>query len=186
MKTLALALLLPVLLRSQDQSSSASKPVSGQSAGAPAVDPAFAADIHRLLEDAGMMQLLAQEVDQMMGPTIALMKQNPDFTPEFVDETMRRAKKKLLGPQMEEIAVQAYAKYFTRDDIQQMIAYQESPVGRKAKQIMPQMLADLNTDMRAFGEKAGQEAAMEVVKEHPEYLKKPASSEPAAQPPKTQ
>lgn len=132
-----------------------------------------------------MMQLLAQQVDQMMGPTIALMKQNPDLTPEFVDETMRRAKQKLLGPHMEEMAVKAYAKYFTRDDIQQMIAYQESPVGRKAKQVMPQMLADMNADMRAFGEKVGEEAAMEVVKEHPEYLKKPAPAEPAAPPPKT-
>jgi hypothetical protein len=185
MKTLALALLLPVLLCAQEQPATASKSASGQSAPAPAVDPALAADIHRLLKDAGMMQLLAQQIDQMMEPTIALMKQNPNLSPEFVDETMRRIRKRMLGPQVEQMAVEEYAKFFSRDEIQQMIAYQESPVGRKAKQVSPQMLAELSANMRAFGEKVGQETAMEVVKEHPEYLKKPASSEPATQPPKT-
>jgi hypothetical protein len=62
MKTLSLALLLPVLLCAQEQPTAASKPASGQSASAPAVDSALAADIHRLLEDAEMMQLLAQQV----------------------------------------------------------------------------------------------------------------------------
>ena len=182
MKTLALALLLPAFVLAQEPSNPPGKPVSGDSAGSPTVDPAFAADIRRLLDDAGVAELMRQQINLAMQPTIALMKQNPNFSPQFVDETMQRAKEKLLGPEIEEMAIGAYAKFFTRDDIQQMIAYQESPIGRKIKQVNPQMLAELSGQVSVFAEKTGRDAAMEVIKEHPEYLKKPASSEPAAPP----
>lgn len=183
MKTLALALLLPALISAQVQPNAASKPAPGQSAAAPAVDPALAADIRRLLDDAGVMQLIRQQVDQMMQPTIALMKQNPNLSPQFVDETMRRTREKLVGSDVEEMAIEAYAKFFTRDDIQQMIAYQESPVGRKARQVSPQMLAELGAKVQAFGERVGREAAAQVIQEHPEYVKQAQSSTSTPPPP---
>jgi TonB family protein len=183
MKTLALALLLPVLGLAQEQSNSAAaNPVSGDSVGSPAVDPALAADIRRLLDDAGVTELMRQQINLAMQPTIALMKQNPNLPPRFVDETMQRAKEKLLGPEIEEMAVEAYAKFFTRDDVQQMIAYQESPIGRKIKQVNPQMLAELSGRVSVFAQNVGRDAAAEVIKEHPEYLKKPESAEPATPP----
>jgi TonB family protein len=182
MKTLALTLLLTVFARAQEPSHAGSKPVSSPSAGTPAVDPAMAADVHRLLEDAGIFELLRQQIDRMMQPTLALMKQNPNLSPEFIDETMRRAKTRLTGPEVEQMAVEEYAKFFTRDDIQQMIAFQESPVGRKARQVNSQMLAELSEKMSAFGESVGREAATQVLKEHPEYSKKPSPPEPASSP----
>jgi TonB family protein len=172
MKTLALLFLLSTFAVAQEQPTPPSAGASAASAPAPAVDPALAADIHRLLDNAGMMQLLRQQFDQMMQPTLALMKQNSSLAPEFADETMRRVKEKFLGPEVEQMTVDAYAKYFTRSDIQQMIAYQESPVGRKARQQMPQLLADLMGTMREYGERVGRDAALEVIQEHPEYLKK--------------
>lgn len=182
MKTLALALLLPALGLAQEQSNPAAKPVSGDAIGSPAVDPALAADIRRLLDDAGVTQLIRQQTNLAMQPTIALMKQNPNLPSQFVDETMQRAKEKLLGPEIEKMAVEAYAEFFTRDDIKQMIAYQESPIGQKIKQVNPQMLAELSGKVSVFAENVGREAAAEVIKEHPEYLKKPESAEPPAPP----
>jgi len=184
MKTLTLALLLSAFVVAQQQSNPVAKSVSGDSVSA-AVDPALAADIRRLMDDAGVSQLLKQQVDLMAQPLAELMKQNPNLSPDYVDALTRRLREKLTGPNIAEMAIQSYAKYFTRDDIRQMIAYQESPVGRKARQATPQIMADLFTEMRAYGEKVGREAAEEVIKEHPEYLKKPASAEPATPEPAT-
>jgi TonB family protein len=176
MKTLALASFLPLLLATQEPPRPAPEAAADAAKTAPALDPALQADIHKLLDEAGLMQLVRQQIDAASQPMVELMKQNPNLTPQFVDELMRRVKEKLAGPDIEEIAVQTYAKFFTRDDIRQLLAYQESPIGRKARDVMPQMLAELNKEMRQYGENAGREAAIELANEHPEYLKKPAAS----------
>jgi uncharacterized protein len=171
MKILALASFLPLLLAAQEPSSRAPNPAAGVAAST--VDPAFAADIRRLFDDAGLSDLIKQQMDLMAPSLMALAKQNPQVTQPFLDELMRRMKENLSLPHIEQMAVEIYAKYFTRDDIRQMIAYQESPVGRKARQVTPKLLAEFTTAMRDYGQKIGAETGMEVAKEHPEWIKKP-------------
>jgi TonB family protein len=183
MKTLALASFLPLLLAAQEPPNPAPNAAADAAKTAPALDPALAADIRKLLDEAGMMQLVRQQIDAASQPMVQLMKQNPSLTPQFVDELMRRVKEKLLGPELEEMAVQIYARFFTREDVRQLLAYQESPIGRKSREVMPQMLAELNKEMREYGENVGRDAAIELVKEHPEYLKPTGASATAPVPP---
>ncbi|MGA8025835.1 MAG: TonB family protein [Bryobacteraceae bacterium] len=136
------------------------------------LDPAFAADIHRLMDDVGMTNLMDLQINQMMGPIAAMLKANPSLSPEFVDEFIRRFKTRLLNEPIQDRAAREYAKFFTREDIQQMIAYQESAVGRKASKLLPQIQTEFGGEMRALGERIGREVAIQVAQEHPEYIKK--------------
>ncbi len=136
------------------------------------VDPALAADIRKLLELSGMLRALDAQMNQMSNSIATMMKTNPLFTEEFVDEFIRRAKQRMTVGLMEGLAVEEYAKYFTRNDIQQMIAYQQSPVGQKAATLLPQMMAELSKKAQEAGQQIGQELATELMQEHPEYLKK--------------
>ena len=75
------------------------------------VDLAFQQDIRRLLDDVGFHDLLHVQVDQMMGPLGDMLKANPQLTPEFVDECLRRMKPRLLDGRLEELTIQEYAKF---------------------------------------------------------------------------
>ncbi len=119
-----------------------------------------------------MKQLLTIQIDQMIQPMTVMLKGNPNLPAAFVDEYVKRLKDKLLNGQVEEVTVQEYAKFYTRQEIQQMIAYQESPVGRKARQVTPQMLAEVGSKMQELGGRLGREVAVEIMQEHPEYMYK--------------
>lgn len=175
-----MALLLPALLISAASIVRQSSPPVPQDESQPTaqrlsanIDPALQADLRRLMDDVGMDQLMRLQMDQMITPMGAMLKTNPQLTPAFVDEFLRRIKEQLLDGRVQDLAIQEYAKFFTHDEIQQMIAYQESPVGRKAKQVMPQVMSEMGTRMTAMSQELAKQTLTEIAQEHPEYINKP-------------
>jgi uncharacterized protein len=121
-----------ISLQAQEQpqpSAAAPAPV----APAPAVDPAKRADILHLLDLMGTKTAIAR-----MGPT--LMAQMQQFShnaasseqqQRLMQDTMARMQARMNSGAFEDLYVSIYDKYFTADDIRQMIQFYESPVGRK-------------------------------------------------------
>jgi hypothetical protein len=86
--------------------------------------------IRQLMEITGAAKL----GNQMMTNMIATYKQSfPAATTEFWDAFMKEADASQLMDQI----VPVYAESFTDDDIQQLIAFYQSPVGRKMVDKMP-------------------------------------------------
>ena len=106
---------------------------SDQAAAAPAVDPAKRAEILHLLDLMGTKTAIAR-----MGPT--LMAQMEQFSENdtssaqqkrLMQDTMARMQARIDSGAFEDLYVTIYDKYFTPDDIHQLIQFYESPIGRK-------------------------------------------------------
>jgi uncharacterized protein len=112
------------------------------------LDPAFRADIVKLMDVLGTAKLAHQAssaVTQQMQQ--AIKAAHPD-TPDRVFEVVRQVSEEELtkafdGPNsLISQMVPLYAKYFTHDDIKGMLAYYDSDLGKKAIAAMPALLQD--------------------------------------------
>jgi hypothetical protein len=155
-----------------------SKPSAATAAsGAPAhsVDPAKRAAILRLLDLMGMKTAIAQ-----MGPT--LMAQMEQFSQDdassaqqkrLMQDTMARMQARIDSGAFEDLYVTIYDKYFTADDIRQLIQFYESPIGRK----FVDKQADVTNDVFALSVQWIQENAA-AIKADSESKPAPGTSQP--------
>jgi uncharacterized protein len=121
-------------------------------AAEPAIDPAFEADIRKLLEVTGSAALGAQMRDQMF----ASMRQNmPNVPSAYWDEVANE----FDVNELIELTVPIYAKHLTHEDVRQLLQFYESPIGQKAIRVMPALMQEA----MLAGEVWGQEAARRAV-----------------------
>jgi hypothetical protein len=80
-----------------------------------------------------------------------------------------------------DLAVPEYDKNFTREEIRGLIQFYESPLGKKAITVVPQLMAELQTKGRKWGEDLGRQSMLEVLAEHPEFEKQMEEAQKSAQ-----
>ena len=86
-----------------------------------------------------------------------MMKGNvPSIPPKFWDEVL----KEVDPDKFMELIIPVYDKLFTKDEIEGMIAFYETPLGKKLVATLPQII----TESSAAGDKYGQEVATKVIK----------------------
>jgi TonB family protein len=172
-----MALLLPALMffvRAAQQPSTTPAQEGQRSATVHVVanvDPVLQADLRRLFEDLGVDKLLGKQVDQAIDIMSTMLKSDARLTPEFTDEFVRRTRAGLLDGRVQDMTMQEYAKFFTHEELQQMIAYRESPVARKAAELAPRMMTDISTQVEEIVQELGKQTALDIARQHPEYLK---------------
>jgi uncharacterized protein len=110
-----------------------------------AIDPAKRADILDLLGLMGTKTAIAR-----MAPT--LMAQMQQFSHDaasseqqkrLMQDTMARMQARIDSGAFEDLYVSIYDRYFTDDDIRQMIQFYDSPVGRKLVDKQPDITRDV-------------------------------------------
>ncbi|HRC85355.1 MAG TPA: DUF2059 domain-containing protein [Thermoanaerobaculia bacterium] len=125
---------------------------AGADQGRPAPPRAKEAKIRQLLAATGAGQLGVQVMNQMLPSLKKLVPEAPDsFWTDFFKEARPEA--------LVELVVPIYDKYFNEADLDALIAFYTSPVGRKAIQVLPSVMAE---SMQA-GQQWGQEIAKRVV-----------------------
>ena len=134
-------------------------------AGAQTADDSLRADIEKLMQVTGAAQIGSQMASAVAGQVLASLKQ---AQPDLPDRALAIAREVLdkefanlfSGPQniLQEL-VPVYAKYFTQDDIRGMLAFYESPVGKKMIQTMPAVVQD----SMAVGQRWGQAVMPRVI-----------------------
>lgn len=119
------------------------RPAAGQ-----APDDSVRSDIEKLMQLTGTAQLASQMVSTINAQFIEGMKRSqpniPDRALAIVHEVLdAELAKGFSGPQsmMSDVAA-VYAKHFTQDDVRAMVAFYESPVGRKMIQAMPAVVQE--------------------------------------------
>jgi hypothetical protein len=132
-------------------------------AKAQAVDPAFERDIIRLMDTTGAPRLGEQIAAIISTQMFQNLRQaRPDIPPralDIADEVVRTTFARMFSPEggALERLVSVYARHFTHDDIRALIAFHETPVGRKVVSVMPQVTQE--------SAQIGQEWAATVVPE---------------------
>ena len=93
------------------------------------------ADIRKLIELTGAANISAQVMQQIIGP---LRDGFPDVPAEFWDSFT----KEIRSDELIDFIVPIYDRYYTREDIHELTAFYESPVGKKTVKVLPKLSAE--------------------------------------------
>ncbi len=149
------------------------------------IDPAKEADIRRLLELLGTKALMAQTMESMMGnlkPMLANALPAGEYREKLVDLFFAKFHAKADLQQLLDLAVSAYDKHFTHQEIKGLIKFYETPPGQKASSVLPQLVTEMRDAGRTWGEKLGRDCMQEVLEEHPDLAEAMQAAGKAAQP----
>jgi hypothetical protein len=114
------------------------------------------AEIRRLLQLMGSGKAGAQMMDQMFGT----MKRTARQVPEEVWRDLIQEFKNEFSPEtIIELNVPIYDKYYSLAEIEQLIAFYESPIGRKVTTVLPMLIQD----SYAAGVRKGQEILQKMI-----------------------
>ena len=149
-------------------------PAPEPSAAAPTEDKtAKLSDIRKLMNLTGGGDVGKQVVEQMLE---TFKQSNPDIPATFWDEFM----KEIDANQLIELNVPIYDKHLTHEDIKGIIAFYESPVGKKFIEVLPKIVEESYAAGQQWGYGIGTKLRSKL--EEKGYLKKEGTMEaPAAQ-----
>ena len=130
-----------------------------------AMDAEKHANIEALLKDTGMLANMSRVIDlltpQIMG---SLKKQNlkiPDAVWEEFTRICAEEMKRSL-PELEEPVIAIYDANFSNEEVKQLVAFYESPVGRKIVIQLPQLMQQSVSMGQSWGEQAGARAVERI------------------------
>ena len=161
----------------QTQTAPSQAPPAAASATAPAAapaDPVKAADIQRLIEVAGMKQLMVQTMDALetnVRPNLESALPPGEYRARLIDLFFEKFRAKLTIQEFLDMATAAYDKYFSDDDIKGLIQFYQTPLGQKTLTVLPKLTAELQAEGMQKGEEAGRDSMNEVLAEHPDLAK---------------
>jgi hypothetical protein len=139
------------------------------------------ANIDRLLKLVNVEKLQQSMMEQLMG----LMKQS--FDPQSLENESNRKilsrfsdllKEEMLKIDFTAINREFYDKYFSNDEILGLIAFYESPIGKKTLQILPALQTEATNRGAEFGQQAALKALDRWAAEYPEVQKNLQSQKP--------
>lgn len=153
-----------------------------QSSPAPPMDPAKAAAIRQLLDLAGGTAAINQVMDGMqknIKGSMANVLPPGAYRDQLIDLFFAKFREKADTRQLLDIAARIYDKYLTMNDIQGLIQFYSTPLGKKTLTVLPQMTIEVQKEGMKWGQDLGQQTMIEVLAEHPDLAK---AMEEAAQP----
>jgi len=123
------------------------------SASAQAPSDEYKATLEKMLELSGSMASAKAMVPQM----ISMLKQQSSASVSFWDGFQKKWERK-FGSKLAELYAPVYQKYLTIDDLKDLIAFYETPIGKKLAEATPKM----TIEGMQLGQKIGMEMATEL------------------------
>lgn len=151
----------------QPQSAPETKTPSGQTE----IDPAKAADIGRLLEVTGAEQLGMQmmtEMEKSIKPLMTNALPPGEYRDKLVDLFFVKFRSKADPHFIRKLAIPVYDKYFSDQEIRDLIEFYSTPLGKKTLSVLPKAVAEMQEGGRKWGEELGRKSMVEVLSEHPD------------------
>jgi hypothetical protein len=115
-------------------------------------------DILKLLRVSGSDKM----ADQMMTVLIPQFRQ---LVPGIPDAFWVRFREKINIEDLLIACVPAYSKYYTHDEIKQLIKFYESPLGKRMVEVTPLLTQETIAVGQKWGEKLGQDIVNELIKD---------------------
>jgi hypothetical protein len=115
-------------------------------------------DILKLLRISGSEKL----ADQIMN---AMIPQFQQLIPEIPNVFWIRFSEKLNIDELLYACIPVYDKYYTHDEVKQLIAFYESSLGEKLVEVTPLLTQETMVIGQKWGEKLGQDIVNELIKE---------------------
>ena len=115
-------------------------------------------DILRMLKISGGSLLAEQMMD-------ALIPQFQQLIPDIPNIFWVRFREKLNMDDLLYACVPVYDRHFTHDEIRQLIAFYESPIGRRFVEVSPLLNQETMAIGQRWGEQLGQDIVNELIRE---------------------
>ena len=153
MRTLATALLL--CLGIQGLCAAQAQSPSHRHSGAATLS-AKHQDTEKLMELVGTRGILRDIFDQDIDAQISAMRHaRPDVPEQFWQDFTVEFKRQASPDELMKAILPIYDKHFTQQEIRQLIAFYESPLGRKISTTLPEIQRESVEAGRAWGEQLG-------------------------------
>lgn len=130
--------------------------LKAQEAAASAVDPAIAADVRRLLAATGGRGVTEQFVAPILqNVKTQLMAKLPasDTRAQVVDAFIEKLRVRFNNDEVTQLLIPIFAKHFTREELEAILAFYESPAGKAYVQKQKEMLPDAQTETSDYTRK---------------------------------
>lgn len=147
------------------------------------IDPAKDAAIRKLFEVMGTKDAMRQVIASMSGTIRPLLESSlprGEYRAQLIDLFFQRLQVKLRVDDLLELAIPVYDKYFSLEDIDGLTKFYQTPLGKKAISVLPQVLLEAQAAGKKLGQEMGRQSMIEVLDEHPD-LKKSLEDAGAAQ-----
>jgi len=115
-------------------------------------------DILALLKITGTGKLAEQMMD-------TIIPQFQKIVPDIPDAFWDKFREKLDIDGLLLACIPAYDKYYTHEEIKQLIAFYETPLGKRVVEITPLLTQDTMAVGQKWGEQLGQDIVNELIKE---------------------
>jgi hypothetical protein len=115
-------------------------------------------DILKLLKISGSGKLAEQIMD-------AMIPQIQQLVPDIPDTFWIKFKEKLNVDDLLYSCIPAYNKYYTHDEIKQLITFYESSLGKRSVEVTPFLMQETMAVGQKWGEKLGQDIINELISE---------------------
>ncbi len=126
-------------------------PVRAQRGPSP-VDPGKATTIRHLLDLTGAARLALSGMESMVPAQRAA---NPQIPGAFWDAFLARARRSL--PQLVDAIVPVYAAHFSQAELEQLVRFYESPLGKRLSEVQPLILQESMQAGQTWGAAIGRE-----------------------------
>ena len=171
---LIVAKLPPAGARKPPQSQAAAPAQTADASSKAAIDPAKNAAIRRLFDVQGTKESMKQVMAGMtsnMKPILESSLPPGEYRGQLIDLFLQRFQSKLSVDKFVELAIPVYDKYFSLEEIDGLTKFYQTPLGKKAVSVLPQVLLETQSAGSKLGQQIGRQSMMEVLAEHPELQK---------------
>ena len=138
------------------------------------VAPEKEAAIRKLFEIQGTRQSMGQVLAGMsanMKPMLSKMLPPGDYQDKLIPLFFERFQTKMKADDLIELLIPVYDKYLSKEDIDGLAQFYQTPVGKKMVSVLPQLAVETQAAAMNLGQELGRKAMLEVFAEHPDLEK---------------
>ena len=138
------------------------------------VDSEKEAAIRKLFEIQGTKKSMEQVfagLSENMKPSLAKMLPPGEYQDKLIPLFFEKFQSKLKTDDLLDMIVPIYDKYLSKDDIDGLAQFYQTPLGKKLNSILPQLTVEIQTTAMNMGQELGRRAMLEVLAEHPDIEK---------------
>ena len=138
------------------------------------VDREKEAAIRKLFEIQGTQKSMAQVIAGMtenMKPMLSKMLPPGDYQDKLIPLFFEKFQSKLKTDDLLDLIIPIYDKYLSKEDIDGLAQFYQTPLGKKMISVLPQVLIESQTAAMNMGEQIGRQSMLEVLAEHPDLEK---------------
>lgn len=140
----------------------------------PKIDPAKEADLRRLLEvvnAGGVAMQTRDEMEKSIKPLVSNALPAGEYREKLVGLFFEKFRSKRDPQQLIDLIIPIYDKYYSDQEIKELIQIYGTPLGHKLIAVTPKIMAESQEAGGKWGRELGRQCMLEVLAEHPEFLK---------------